>query len=147
MTASQAGCEMWVGGVNRRGYGKAWHNGKTVGAHRVAYCKAKGIPLESIDGLLVLHSCDNPGCVNPEHLRTGTAKHNAEDCTLRNRWVKSRPDQRKLTPEDVAAILRDYRPSVGNKPNPYGYSGLSKTYGVGPQAIKQVVTGQAYHHN
>lgn len=146
MDTHQVGCELWPGAVNRSGYGKTSHKGRTVGAHRLAYCQAKGIPLASIDGLLVLHSCDNPQCVNPQHLRTGTAKHNAEDCTSRDRWVKHRPEQRKLTPEDVAAIRASYTPSTGNQPNPNGYAGLARTYGVGPQAIKQIINNTAYRN-
>ena len=144
MDTHQVGCELWPGAVNRQGYGKTTHNGKTVGAHRVAYCAAKGIDITAIDGLLVLHSCDNPGCINPDHLRTGTAKHNAEDCTARDRWVKHRPEQRKLSHEEVISIRKAYTPSIGNKPNPTGYAGLARTYGVGPQAIKQIVNNQAY---
>ena len=61
----QAGCVEWAGPCDKDGYGKTWWQGRHARAHRVAYCKAHGLDLANIDGQLVLHSCDNPRCVNP----------------------------------------------------------------------------------
>jgi hypothetical protein len=70
------GCWLWSGCVGRDGYGKLKRGGKTLRAHRVFYEAHKGpIP----EGLLVCHSCDNPLCVNPDHLWVGTQVDNEKD--------------------------------------------------------------------
>jgi len=74
-------CWLWTGATNGH-YGKIGVNGKTVPAPRVAYTLFRGpIP----PGMFVLHSCDNPLCVNPEHLRTGTHRENMRDMAERGR--------------------------------------------------------------
>lgn len=73
--------------------------GKTVTAHRIMYQIALGqIP----DGLLVMHKCDNPACVNPNHLITGTNGENLADAARKNRMVH------KLTLQQVREVRRLY---------------------------------------
>lgn len=84
------GCWEWIGmrvkpGVktpNGPDYGYLWLEGKMVRAHRLAYEFFVG-PIPT--GAFVLHSCDRPWCVNPAHLRVGTAVDNARDCVARGR--------------------------------------------------------------
>jgi len=82
-----SGCLLWIGAVKKGGkgmlpYGRLKTNGRHVKAHRYAWERARGlIP----DGLLVLHTCDNPCCVNALHLYLGTHKDNALDCSRRGR--------------------------------------------------------------
>lgn len=77
-------CIRWLGRLNCDGYGVLTMAGK-VGAHRAIYEMFVGpIP----DGLHVLHSCDNPACINPRHLRVGTHQENIGDKVARGR---SRP--------------------------------------------------------
>ena len=87
LVATQSGCLEWTGDKYRSGYGRVWRNGKNARAHRYAYELAKGaIP----EGLMVLHSCDNRPCCNPDHLRVGTAKDNMADAIARGRLANRR---------------------------------------------------------
>lgn len=82
--ADPSGCWVWTGGTTGRGYGifSLGARGERVPAHRWSYEHHVGpIP----EGHLVRHSCDNPPCVNPAHLETGTDKDNADDRTERLR--------------------------------------------------------------
>ena len=87
-------CLEWTAGCFTDGYGqtKAW--GKTWLTHRLA------LELEGVDttGHMVLHSCDNKLCCNPNHLRTGTHQENMDDMTSKGR------QRRKLTEQDVLEI-------------------------------------------
>jgi len=67
-------CWIWTGPTNRQGYGW-WSPGRTL-AHRHSWTLARG---EIIEGLWVLHHCDNPPCIRPAHLYLGTVVENARD--------------------------------------------------------------------
>ena len=80
-------CWLWTGSLNATGYGTIGKGGRGNGiylAHRVSFELHHGpIP----DGLFVIHSCDNPPCVNPAHLRAGTSRDNMQDAISRGRWT------------------------------------------------------------
>lgn len=78
-------CWLWTGACDTKGYGHlgtGGAGGKTIKACRVAYELTVGIIPE---GLGILHHCDNPACVNPEHLFTGTQTVNLQDMTDKGR--------------------------------------------------------------
>lgn len=79
--AGDEACWLWTAGKDRAGYGRFRYNGASHYAHRLAFYFANGRRAKKC----VLHSCDNPQCVNPKHLREGTAKDNAEDREKRGR--------------------------------------------------------------
>lgn len=75
-------CWLWTGAKNKQGYGHLKIKGKTYRAHRVSYELFNGkIP----PGFLVMHKCDNPLCVNPNHLKLGTHKDNTQDMMEKGR--------------------------------------------------------------
>lgn len=75
-------CQEWLGYLNPGGYGQFQVGGKARIAARVSYELYKGkIP----EGTIVCHSCDNPACVNPEHLWLGTYKDNMVDMISKGR--------------------------------------------------------------
>lgn len=75
-------CWHWMGARNAFGYGRMTHEGRLQVAHRLSWTEANGpIP----DGLYALHKCDNPSCINPDHLFLGTYSDN-----LRDAWAKGR---------------------------------------------------------
>ncbi len=76
------GCLEWTGGKDKDGYGTCGMGYGAQRSHRASYIAFKGkIP----EGLLVCHHCDNPPCINPEHLFLGTVKDNALDARDKNR--------------------------------------------------------------
>ena len=80
-------CWLWQGGIEKNGYGRIKIKGRKVGVHRLSYELHQG-PI--VDGLFVLHRCDTPPCVNPEHLYLGTQKQNIRDCVSRERQRNAR---------------------------------------------------------
>lgn len=73
-------CWLWQGLKTAKGYGRYGKGGRR--AHRIAYSEFIG---EIPSGLLVLHSCDNPSCVNPNHLFLGTSADNTKDMVTKGR--------------------------------------------------------------
>lgn len=97
-------CTIWTKSKSEKGYGRVWYNGKLWLAHRLAYLKTFGM----FDlTLCVLHKCDNPSCVNPDHLFLGTNNDNVQDRTRKNRsahhWGEL-SGMKKLTLEQVTQI-------------------------------------------
>ena len=78
-------CWEWIASCNDDGYGQFCINGVVGRAHRFSYELHKGpIP----EGMLILHSCHNPPCVNPYHLRLGTVQDNMDDKVNAGRQYK-----------------------------------------------------------
>lgn len=74
-------CWVWIAGLNKDGYGK-FRYGKDIYAHRYSWLIHFG---KSMEGLGVLHKCDNPSCIRPEHLWIGTPLDNTRDCISKGR--------------------------------------------------------------
>ena len=94
-----SGCWEWSSKLDRYGYGKFIFNGRLVKAHRYSFELFNG-PFDP--KLHVVHRCDNPCCVNPEHLFLGTNRDNILDRMQKNR---SRTAYKKLTVEEKQAIV------------------------------------------
>lgn len=130
-----SGCWLWTGATKELGYGVIGLGRRedgTAKAHRVSYELHKG----PTGGLCVLHECDNPACVNPDHLRLGTLKDNARDCVSRGRNFI--PDNRgsnakwaRLNEEKVRNILTRRVPGTE----------YARLYGVSKSAVYQIWRG------
>ena len=132
-----ATCWEWTGGLNGKGYGGFWLNGKTILAHRHSYELSKA----NEPSLFLLHSCDNPKCVNPEHLREGTHQENMDDKVQRNRAY--RPigilnTQSKIS-DAVAQQIRDEY-----KPRKVTQKMLSEKYGICQQTISKIILNKTW---
>ena len=75
-------CWEWRGQIDKHGYGRIKRHSKSILAHRLSYELNKAIIPKN---KMICHTCDNPKCVNPEHLYVGDAKTNRQDCINRNR--------------------------------------------------------------
>jgi hypothetical protein len=128
-------CWEWVGAKDGF-YGIIWRDGKTKKAHRVSYeCYHGPIPT----GLHVLHACDNPSCINPDHLSVGTVKENMAQRDSRGRGHDMRGEQigtSKLTAEQVLEI----------KASDLSVKELSEKYGVHATNIWLIRTGKSWKH-
>lgn len=132
--SKSSGCWNWIAAKNGDGYGKFWLNGKNVHAHRVAFELQNG---EIPEGMHVLHRCDNPACVNPEHLFTGTHKENMLDMVKKGRRHKLsnfgiENGMSKLTDTQVDAIKSDSR-RVGK---------IALDFGISHQHVSKIKLGQ-----
>lgn len=97
-------CWPWKGKPTRDGYGNFNGGPGLMSAHRYAYWLATG---RHPGELLVRHSCDNPICVNAEHLSLGTITDNMADRHARGRDARGeRVNHAKLTEADVLSIRR-----------------------------------------
>lgn len=83
------------------GHGRVGTN-TNVALHRLAYCKGAGVELSSIQGSVVRHRCDNPRCINPDHLQLGSVADNNTDRNVRKRTAH------QLTTAEVEAIRELY---------------------------------------
>lgn len=130
------GCWEWVGQTNRNGYGVLWvlEEGKQRLAHRISWTINVGpIP----NGICVLHRCDNPRCVNPEHLFLGTQTDNLDDCTSKGRRpAGERNGASKLTLSQVKEI-RALRESETQ-------DSIALRYGVSRRAIGFVLSNATW---
>lgn len=96
------GCWLWTGAIGKDGYGIVKAECVTMSAHRLSFILFKQEPGD----LQVLHRCDVPNCVNPEHLFLGTQQQNLEDAI-----AKGRRAAHKLTDEQVREIRKlDFMP-------------------------------------
>lgn len=124
------GCWEWSGGRDRRNYGHLEVNRRNILAHRFSWTLHFG-PIPK--GMLVCHSCDNPGCVRPDHLFLGTKKDNAQDAKRKGRKPKGENHpSAKLTNEQVEEIRRS--PLSSNK--------LGRIYKVSSGWIRSIKRGE-----
>jgi len=143
-----SGCWNWTGFVGTTGYGELAVDGKKARAHRVAYelFKGKITNLDGSDsrGTCVMHICDNPLCVNPDHLVLGTHKDNMDDKKQKGRFV-SNPlvgemhQNAKLCADDVYSIrcLNYVGASLRQ---------LADLFSVSRGTIHKVLTGATWSH-
>jgi len=108
-TVRNGECIEFTGAKDPKGYGRVGHNMKVYLAHRVSYQIVNG---DIAPGMFVCHRCDNPSCINPEHLFAGTLRDNTDDMLAKGRSQKGRGEthsQVKLTSEQVKSIRLDTR--------------------------------------
>jgi hypothetical protein len=130
----QPNCWIYKGSVSYEGYPSFSLQGKSVLGHRFCYMVFHG---EIEDGLVVRHKCDNPKCVNPYHLETGTHADNMRDKFVRDRTVKgSRNGRATLNEEQVMRIVEDGRT----------YQEIADEYGVCKDTIKNIMIGKNWSH-
>lgn len=128
-------CWEWKG-AKRNGYGALTYRQKGYVATRFVFEVKRGRKPEG----MLLHSCDNPPCVNPDHLREGTALDNSRDAVNRERIPKGEERYNAILNEEAVKCLLFLR-SKG-----YSYGRLSKAYGLSRWTIRSATSGAAWAH-
>lgn len=138
LTANKNLCWEWKRKREGR-YATFYLKGREYKAPRVAYSIFYG---KDPSDLLICHKCDNPNCINPNHLFLGTEKDNSDDKIAKGREVfvkgESHP-MSKLSDEDVVRIK--YLCSHGASSTVVG-----KEYGIGMTQVRRIVNGDSWKH-
>jgi hypothetical protein len=112
--------------------------GRMVPSHRVSYELFKG-PIE--DGKLVLHSCDNPSCVNPDHLFLGTHEQNMADRNVKGR-AGSSPGSQNGQSKLTALVVEDIRATYER--GGVTQASLALKYGVAQSQISHIISNKRW---
>lgn len=126
-----SGCWEWFGPISKAGYGDLNVKNYKLKAHRFSYEYHKGLIHPN---LFVCHKCDNPKCVNPNHLFLGTHDDNMKDMAKKERSTVGRSWNGKLTLEKASAIKRDLRPRKE----------VAAEYGVSLVTVCKIQNGQIW---
>lgn len=130
-------CWLWKGAVKNK-YGKAVYRQKEWLAHRLSYEIHKGaIP----EGLLVRHTCDNPLCVNPEHLLLGTHQDNSDDKLARNRQLRGMSINTNVLCAAEVRQLLDL-----TKSGMFSLRKLASLYNIHHSTVYDLVSGRTWKH-
>ena len=133
-----SGCWLWLGRLGRGGYAEQVSHGRRgyIIAHRYSWLIHRG---EIPPGLWVLHKCDTPSCVNPDHLFLGTALDNARDRAQKGRNGDRSGEKShlaKLTNEAIQAIRSD----------PRLQRIIAKDYGISQTAVGLIKRRERWKH-
>ena len=129
------GCINWQGKKNHAGYGRTTYQGRFTLVHRVSW--AVGNAQEMPSGLSVLHRCDNPSCINVDHLFVGTQEDNMKDMASKSRASCGVGRYNaKLSDEEVLRIRSDDRTSPI----------IAAEYGVSRRLISGIKCGERWRH-
>jgi hypothetical protein len=141
------GCWIWKRS-KIKGYGKSDFKGKLILAHRLSYLTFVG---EISNNLFVLHTCDNPACVNPKHLFLGTQEDNMKDRNNKNRQARLKGEDNgksKLLKEEVNEIRilwsAELAERAGGRRAQLTQKELGKRFGVGQATISDIFNNKRW---
>lgn len=134
MTEKIDGCWIWKGCTTRDGYGVMGIGRKQVRSHRASYEAFKG---EIPAGMLVCHSCDNPLCVNPDHLFAGTPKQNTQDMIKKGRKASRTDAEHHMT--KISHVQRDEIRAMRSGGSTL--KAIADCFGVSFKTISAITTG------
>lgn len=133
---AEGGCWEWRAGKKGGGYGVFYLDGKLRGAHRVALLFFKGLDIDA--PLEAMHSCDNPSCVNPDHISYGSHSDNMRDASAKGRvvrvqdWRGELNPKAKLSADQATAIIELVLSGVSR-------TDAAKQHGVTPERVSQIM--------
>ena len=108
MSEQRGECVVWCGWINTGGYGRLYHKGRNLYAHRVAWELANGREIPK--GMMIDHLCRNRACLRPEHLRLASARMNTVENSVSTPAANAAKTHcvngHELTPENVRIVKR-----------------------------------------
>lgn len=135
--ARDNGCWEWTGATDLQGYGRIKSHGKSLRVHRLTYEIFVG---SILDGMYILHRCDNRICVNPEHLVVGTQRDNIRDMYAKGRGVDNSGENHGkaiLTKDQVVEILDLLQRGYSQKE-------IGQMYHVNSATINSIANGKSW---
>lgn len=136
LTTTETGCKEWSACRFKQGYGVVRVDGKNVKTHRISLENSLGRPLK--EGMYALHSCNNPPCCNPDHLREGTNQENVDDKLRADRQPRGETNGKaKLTLEQVNEIRQNI--------DGLSQYQLADRYGVRRPCIAKIQRGKTWN--
>ncbi len=129
------GCIEWTGRCDKDGYAQYGEKGNRV--HRIVYEKHNG-PIQ--ENNCICHTCDNPRCINIDHLWEGTNKQNNEDKVSKGRSVKGEKHHKsKLCVEDIICIKALYEYGTFQKK-------IAQKFNVSQSTISTIIRNEGWRH-
>jgi hypothetical protein len=125
-------CWNWQSRIDSKGYGHMRFGGREMLAHRLAWLLFRG---EDPGARFVLHKCDNPLCVNPDHLFLGDAGDNIRDCGAKGRRAKKHFKASWLEIETMKRLQH----TLSN-------SAIAKRFGIGHRQVRMLTQRKDWHH-
>lgn len=140
-------CWLWTGARNKQGYGQFWDSDRKVMglAHRYAYEHFVGslrhLRQPGPVGEVVCHACDNPSCVRPSHLFSGSQADNVRDAQQKGRAPRhagERNGRAKLTAADIAAIRASATGRYGERAE------IARRWGISTGHVSKILKGDVW---
>jgi hypothetical protein len=135
-------CWIWTGNFRPNGYGRISIGSKkegSEGAHRISWMLANKQDIPK--GMHIMHKCDNPSCVNPNHLELGTPKDNTQDMIRKGRKSTVAP----LGEENGNSLL-DAEKVLLIRASTLNHAALGRQLGVSPSCVRGVRSGRTWSH-
>ena len=135
-------CLIFQGCKDAKGYGQIRVNGKWEKAHRKAYELAKG---KIAADMVIMHTCDKPACINPNHLIAATQQQNIADMKAKGRSNKPTGEKNPRAKLNSAQIL-EIRKRFIRYDRQHGATQLAREYSVSKTVILQIISGRLWGH-
>ena len=126
-------CWPWIASCDSKGYGHIWMNGRLELSHRLV--------VGAKPGEYALHSCDNPPCCNPHHLRIGTSKENTADAFQRGRRIPCRGEQNGRAKINES-IVRQIKSLLGTD----SQSAIARNLNLPRHIVSDIAQGRSWSH-
>lgn len=132
-------CILTTYALEANGYARQRINGKRILVHRLAYAKHHKLSLAELEGKVVMHTCDNRACVNPNHLVLGTQSENIKDMWDKGRFSDATAKAMwngKFTEQEIIDIR--------NKAGKQQYKDVAAEYGIAPTTVADIFHRRIY---